>query len=121
MKLFIEWFLTQLPSFLMSEPLCYFVGFAFLFVTAKVVFNIMSIGRQLYFFYFCVKGVIITGEAASYTIATMLTDIGSMVTSAVQWIGSFVGAITDNKLLLGFVLVALIGTGVGLINRLIRV
>lgn len=51
----------------------------------------------------------------------MLTDIGSMVTSAVTWISSFVGAITDNKLLLGFVLVALIGTGVGLINRLIRV
>lgn len=72
-------------------------------------------------FYLCVKGVIITGEAASYTIATMLSDIGSMVTSAVSWIGSFVGAITDNKLLLGFVLVALIGTGVGLINRLIRV
>lgn len=45
MKMFIEWFLTELPAFLMSEPLCYFVGFAFLFVTAKLVFNIMSIGR----------------------------------------------------------------------------
>lgn len=61
----------------------------------------------------------ITSEA--YSISSMLADIGSMVTSAVTWIGDFVGAITDNKLLLGFVLVALIGTGVGLINRLIRV
>ena len=59
--------------------------------------------------------------AASFTIATMLSDITSMVTSAVTWIGSFVGAITSNELLLGFVLVALIGTGVGLINRLIRI
>lgn len=60
-------------------------------------------------------------EAAGYTISTMMTDIGSWVTSSVTWIQSFVGAITDNKLILGFVLVALIGTGVGLINRLIRV
>ena len=51
----------------------------------------------------------------------MLTDIGSWVTSTVTWVGEFVGAITDNKLLLGFVLVALVGTGVGVINRLIHV
>lgn len=59
--------------------------------------------------------------SATYSIATMLEDITSMVTSSVGWITSFVGGITDNKLLLGFVLVALIGTGVGLINRLIHV
>lgn len=58
---------------------------------------------------------------AAYSISTMLTDIGSMVTSTVTWVGEFVGAITDNKLILGFVLVALIGTGVGVINRLIHV
>lgn len=62
-----------------------------------------------------------TSEAASYSISTMMTDIGSWVTSSITWIESFVGAITDNKLILGFVLVALIGTGVGLINRLIHV
>lgn len=59
--------------------------------------------------------------ATGYTISTMMTDIGSWVTNSVTWIQSFVGAITDNKLILGFVLVALIGTGVGLINRLIHV
>lgn len=58
---------------------------------------------------------------AAYSISTMMADIGSWVTSSITWIQSFVGAITDNKLILGFVLVALIGTGVGLINRLIHV
>lgn len=58
---------------------------------------------------------------AAYSISTMLTDIGGWVTNSVTWVGEFVGAITDNKLILGFVLVSLIGTGVGIINRLIHV
>lgn len=62
-----------------------------------------------------------TAAPAAYSISTMMTDISSWVTSSIAWIQSFVGAITDNKLILGFVLVALIGTGVGLINRLIHV
>lgn len=62
-----------------------------------------------------------SSSPAAYTISTMLTDIGSWVTSSVTWVGEFVGAITENKLILGFVLVALIGTGIGVINRLIRV
>lgn len=52
--------------------------------------------------------------------ASILTDITSMVTSAIGWITSFVGEITSQPLLLVFVLVAFIGTGVGLIRRLIR-
>lgn len=58
---------------------------------------------------------------AAYSISTLVTDVGSLVTGAVSWIGSFVGAITGNPLILGFVLVALVGLGVGLINRLIHV
>lgn len=54
------------------------------------------------------------------TLASILTDITSMVTSAVGWITSFVGAITSNPLIMCFVLIAFIGTGVGLIRRLIR-
>jgi hypothetical protein len=67
------------------------------------------------------KGVISQAAPTAYSISTMLTDIGSWVTSSVTWVGEFVGAITDNKLILGFVLVGLIGTGVGVINRLIHV
>jgi hypothetical protein len=65
--------------------------------------------------------VIFQTPAASYAISNMISDIGSFVTGAVGWVGSFVGAITDNPLILGFVLVALIGTGIGVVNRLIHV
>lgn len=58
--------------------------------------------------------------AAGYTLATLITDIGSMVTGAVSWIGSYVGAITGNPLILAFVIIAFVGLGVGLINRLIK-
>ena len=58
--------------------------------------------------------------AAGYTLATLIIDIGSMVTGAVSWIGSYVGAVTINPLILAFVIVAFVGLGVGLINRLIK-
>lgn len=57
---------------------------------------------------------------AAVTIATILADISSIVTSGVSWVGSFVGAITGNPLIELFVVVAFVGTGVGLIKRLIR-
>lgn len=65
--------------------------------------------------------MIFQAAPTSYAISNMITDIGSFVTAAVDWVGSFVGAITGNPLILGFVLVALIGTGIGVINRLIHV
>lgn len=43
MKTFVLWFLEQLPSFLLSEPMCYFVGFAFLIVTIRVIRDIIRI------------------------------------------------------------------------------
>lgn len=43
MKTFVLWFLEQLPSFLLSEPMCYFVGFAFLIVTVRVIRDIVRI------------------------------------------------------------------------------
>lgn len=42
---FMTWFLTQLPSFLMSEPICYFVGFGFLFVVISLIRGLMTIHR----------------------------------------------------------------------------
>lgn len=32
-QVFISWFLSELPDFLLAEPICYFVGFFFLFIT----------------------------------------------------------------------------------------
>ena len=55
------------------------------------------------------------------TVATILDSVSSFVSSAVSWVGSFVGAITDNPLILSFVIVAFVGMGIGLIKRLVRV
>lgn len=52
--------------------------------------------------------------------ATILTDVTSLVTSAQTWITSFVGTITSSPLLLMFVVTSFVGLGVGLIRRLIR-
>lgn len=57
---------------------------------------------------------------AAGSIAAILADISSIVTSGISWIGSFVGAITSNPLILLFVVIAFVGLGVGLIRRLIR-
>lgn len=54
------------------------------------------------------------------TISTLLGNVTTMVTSAVSWVGSFVGAITGNPLITMFVIVSFVGLGVGLIKRLVR-
>ena len=43
MKEFCSWFLTQLPAFLMAEPICYLVGFFFLFMVIDVVRLIINL------------------------------------------------------------------------------
>lgn len=60
-------------------------------------------------------------EVNTVTIATIIGNVTSLVTEAVKWVGSFVGAITSNPLLLMFVIIAFVGLGVGLIKRLVRV
>lgn len=65
------------------------------------------------------KGVFF--QEATTTVATILTNVTSLVTEAVKWVGSFAGAITSNPLILTFVIVAFVGLGVGLIKRLVRV
>lgn len=68
------------------------------------------------------KGGIITSPTPAVgTLAAILADAGSMVTSSVTWIGSFIGAITSNPLLEAFVIVSFVGLGIGLIQRLVRV
>ena len=53
-------------------------------------------------------------------ITTILSNVTSFVTESIKWVGSFVGAITSNPLILAFVIVAFVGLGVGLIRRLVR-
>ena len=65
-------------------------------------------------------GVLTSPTPAAGSIAAIISDIGSIVTGAVSWVGSFVGAITDNPLILMFVIIGFVGLGVGLIKRLIR-
>lgn len=52
--------------------------------------------------------------------AAILGNVSLLVTEAISWINSYVGAITGNPLIELFVITAFIGTGVGLIRRLIR-
>lgn len=43
MQTFISWFLTQLPDFLMAEPMCYFIGFAFAILTIRIIRDLVHI------------------------------------------------------------------------------
>ena len=43
MQAFVSWFLTQLPAFLMSEPISYFIGFAFLILVVRIIRDIIHI------------------------------------------------------------------------------
>lgn len=57
---------------------------------------------------------------AATTMASIVADVGSIVTAAQGWIGSFVGAITANPLIEMFVITGFVGLAVGLIRRLMR-
>lgn len=48
------------------------------------------------------------------TLASLLSDVGSILTAAVGWVGSVVNAIVGQPLLLLFVLMAFVGYGVHL-------
>lgn len=60
-------------------------------------------------------------QEATTTVATIVSNVTSLVTEAVKWVGSFTTAITSNPLILTFVVVAFVGLGVSLIKRLTRV
>lgn len=40
---FVGWFISQLPGFLMSEPISAFTGLAILFIVVRLVNQIMHI------------------------------------------------------------------------------
>lgn len=55
--------------------------------------------------------------------SAILSNVSSIVTAAIGWMGDFVTAITatGNELLLLFVIVPFVGLGIGLLKRLISV
>lgn len=43
MQAFAMWFLSELPTFLMAEPMSYFIGFAMLLLVIRLVRELTSI------------------------------------------------------------------------------
>lgn len=59
-------------------------------------------------------------EAATVTVATLLTNVGSVFTSVLGWVGTVASTIAGQPiLLLACVAVPLCGIGVGMFNRLL--
>lgn len=53
------------------------------------------------------------------TVTSVLTDIGTVVTQAMQWATSVAEFIVGTPIVMVFISVALVGLGVGLIKRMI--
>lgn len=66
------------------------------------------------------KGECFQTPPAAGTVAAILSDVGSIVTNGIDWVGDFVTVITGNPLLELFVITSFVGLGVGLIRRIIR-
>lgn len=50
----------------------------------------------------------------------LLNQVSAIVTEAISWIGDFVTVVTSTPLLLLFVTMPLVGLGIGLLKRLIK-
>lgn len=53
------------------------------------------------------------------TVATILASAGDIVTEALSWLTETVNVVVGSPLLLMFVVFGLVGTGVGLMRRII--
>lgn len=53
--------------------------------------------------------------------STILTNVGSVITAAIGWMGDFVDFITSsgNEIILLFIIIPFVGLAIGLIKRLI--
>ena len=60
-------------------------------------------------------------EAATVTVATLLSSIGEVFTSAISWAGTVGSTIVKTPLLLLFCAIPLVGLGVGLFKRFLNV
>ncbi len=60
-------------------------------------------------------------SVATVTIATLLSSIGEVFTSAIGWAGTVGSTIVSTPILLLFCAIPLVGLGVGLFKRLLNV
>lgn len=56
----------------------------------------------------------------SITLASLLTDIGSIVTASVSWLQTAATAIASNPIALLFILLPMLGVGISLFGRIIH-
>ena len=61
-------------------------------------------------------------EGAVSALSTILTNIGSVITSAISWMGDYLSLITTsgNEILFVFTVIPLVGLGIGLVKRMIN-
>lgn len=64
---------------------------------------------------------VFVGVADAATLAGVLGDVTSAVTSALSWVGSVGSTITDTPILLVGVILTFVGFGVGLFKRMLHV
>lgn len=60
-------------------------------------------------------------EVTSITITSILSTLGEIFTAAIGYVGDVAEAITGQPLLLLFVLIPLVGLGIGIFKRLLNV
>lgn len=58
---------------------------------------------------------------AEITLATIITDVGSIVSASATWVSSAVSTVMSTPIIEFFVLSSFVGIGIGLFKRLTRV
>lgn len=53
-------------------------------------------------------------------LGSIITQVGTVVTAAIGWMGDYLEVITDEPLLMLFVCLPVVGFGIGLVRRMIR-
>lgn len=61
------------------------------------------------------------GEAATMTMANLISDITSVFTAAIGWVGTVADTVAGEPLLLMGVIIGFVGLGVGLFRRLLNI
>ena len=61
------------------------------------------------------------GEATAVTIGSLIGDVGEVFEAGIGWVGDVASTVSSNPILLIFVILPLVGLGIGLFRRLLSV